>query len=87
MVPGASFGGFRQLLDGTADIAVTVSGQPHRAMILVEIYVSSSRGLRTMSTKCGISIPQTFEQPGVNVELIRKFVVRAEALGYDSLWV
>jgi probable F420-dependent oxidoreductase len=40
-----------------------------------------------MSTKCGISIPQTFEQARVDVELIRKFVVRAEALGYDSLWV
>jgi len=39
-----------------------------------------------MSTKCGNSIPQTFEQ-SVDVELIRKFVVRAEALGYDSLWV
>ena len=40
-----------------------------------------------MSTKCGISIPQTFEQSRIDVELIRKFVVRAEALGYDSLWV
>ncbi len=40
-----------------------------------------------MSTKCGISIPQTFEQSHIDVELIRKFVVRAEALGYDSLWV
>lgn len=40
-----------------------------------------------MSTKCGISIPQTFEQSQIDVELIRKFVVRAEALGYDSLWV
>ena len=40
-----------------------------------------------MSTKCGISIPQTFEQSVVDVELIRKFVARAEALGYDSLWV
>jgi probable F420-dependent oxidoreductase len=39
-----------------------------------------------MSTKCGISIPQTFEH-SVDVELIRKFVERAEALGYDSLWV
>jgi probable F420-dependent oxidoreductase len=39
-----------------------------------------------MTTKCGISIPQTFEQ-SVDVELIRKFVERAEALGYDSLWV
>ena len=40
-----------------------------------------------MSTKCGISIPQTFERSVVDVELIRKFVVRAEKLGYDSLWV
>jgi len=40
-----------------------------------------------MSTKCGISIPQTFEQSVVDLELIRKFVVRAETLGYDSLWV
>jgi probable F420-dependent oxidoreductase len=39
-----------------------------------------------MSTRCGISIPQTFEQ-SVDVELIRKFVVRAESLGYESLWV
>ncbi|HEY6299738.1 MAG TPA: LLM class flavin-dependent oxidoreductase [Candidatus Binatus sp.] len=40
-----------------------------------------------MSTKCGISIPQTFEQSEIDLELIRKFVIRAEALGYDSLWV
>src|SRR5260370_2113733 len=40
-----------------------------------------------MSTKWGISIPQTFEQSDVDVELMRKFVVRAEVLGYDSLWV
>jgi probable F420-dependent oxidoreductase len=39
-----------------------------------------------MTTKCGISIPQTFEK-SVDVDLIRKFVVRAEELGYDSLWV
>ena len=39
-----------------------------------------------MSTKCGISIPQTFEH-SVDVDLIRKFVERAEALGYESLWV
>ncbi len=40
-----------------------------------------------MSTKCGISIPQTFEHAAIDVDLIRKFVVRAEALGYESLWV
>ena len=39
-----------------------------------------------MTSKCGISIPQTFEH-SVDVELIRKFVVRAEQLGYESLWV
>jgi probable F420-dependent oxidoreductase len=35
---------------------------------------------------CGFAIPQTFTGP-VDVELIRKFVTRAEALGFDSLWV
>jgi probable F420-dependent oxidoreductase len=40
-----------------------------------------------MNTKCGISIPQIFEQSDIDLNLIRKFVVRAEALGYDSLWV
>ena len=39
-----------------------------------------------MTSKCGFSIPQTFEH-SVDVELIRKFVVRAEQLGYESLWV
>jgi probable F420-dependent oxidoreductase len=40
-----------------------------------------------MSTiACGIAIPQTFTG-SVDVELIRKFVTRAEALGFDSLWV
>lgn len=35
---------------------------------------------------CGIAIPQTFTG-SVDVELIRKFATRAEALGFDSLWV
>jgi probable F420-dependent oxidoreductase len=35
---------------------------------------------------CGIAIPQTFTS-SVDVELIRRFVTRAEALGFDSLWV
>lgn len=40
-----------------------------------------------MTTPCGISIPQTFDKTPVNLELIRAFAPRAEALGYDSLWV
>ncbi len=40
-----------------------------------------------MTIPCGISIPQTFDKGPVNLELIRAFVPRAEALGYDSLWV
>src|SRR3954447_2086363 len=35
---------------------------------------------------CGIAIPQTFSS-SVDVEHIRRFVSKAEALGYESLWV
>jgi len=35
---------------------------------------------------CGIAIPQAFTT-SVDIELIRKFVSRAETLGFDSLWV
>jgi probable F420-dependent oxidoreductase len=38
------------------------------------------------SIRCGIAIPQTFAG-SVDTELIRKFVSRSEALGFDSLWV
>jgi probable F420-dependent oxidoreductase len=41
----------------------------------------------TGSIPCGIAIPQTFTSLAADVEHIRKFVSRAEALGYDSLWV
>ena len=36
---------------------------------------------------CGISIPQTFTSSPIDLRLIRDFVPRAEAIGYDSLWV
>jgi probable F420-dependent oxidoreductase len=36
---------------------------------------------------CGIAIPQTFATPAIDLRLIRDFVPKAEALGYDSLWV
>lgn len=35
----------------------------------------------------GISIPQTFDKLPIDLKLIREFVVRAEVLGYESLWV
>jgi probable F420-dependent oxidoreductase len=36
---------------------------------------------------CGIAIPQTFATTPIDLQLIRQFVQRAEALPYDSLWV
>jgi len=36
---------------------------------------------------CGVAIPQTFAASPIDLRLIREFVLRAEALGYDSLWV
>jgi len=36
---------------------------------------------------CGISIPQAFVKPPIDLNLIRDFVPRAELLGYESLWV
>lgn len=36
---------------------------------------------------CGIEIPQVFLDGPVDMEHIRKFVTRAETLGYDSLWL
>jgi len=43
--------------------------------------------MATAGTRCGIALPQTFATPLVGVQLIRDFVPKAEALGYDSLWV
>ncbi len=36
---------------------------------------------------CGIAIPQSFIGAPIDVKLVREFLPRAEALGYDSLWV
>jgi probable F420-dependent oxidoreductase len=38
-------------------------------------------------TPCGIAIPQTFSSSPVNLQLIREFLLKAETLGYESLWV
>lgn len=43
--------------------------------------------MATGNTPCGISIPQTFPGGRIDLGLIREFVARAEALGFDSLWV
>ncbi len=36
---------------------------------------------------CGIAIPQSFARPSIDAGVIRQFLPRAEALGYESLWV
>jgi probable F420-dependent oxidoreductase len=38
-------------------------------------------------TPCGIEIPQVFFHGPVDMEHIRRFVTKAETLGYDSLWL
>jgi probable F420-dependent oxidoreductase len=39
------------------------------------------------SIPCGIGIPQNFSGPKLDLKQIRDFAPRAEALGYESLWV
>ena len=41
----------------------------------------------TEHTPCGIEIPQVFFDGPVDMEHIRTFVIKAETLGYDSLWL
>jgi len=36
---------------------------------------------------CGIAIPQSFADPAIDIGVIRRFLPRAEALGYEGLWV
>jgi probable F420-dependent oxidoreductase len=36
---------------------------------------------------CGIAIPQTFAASPIDLRLIREFLARADALGFDSVWV
>ena len=40
-----------------------------------------------INTLCGIAIPQTFANSPIDLQLIRKFLSKAEILGYGSLWV
>jgi len=39
------------------------------------------------NTPCGIEIPQLFFDQPVDIDHIRKFVMKAESLGFDSLWL
>jgi len=41
----------------------------------------------TGNIPCGIGIPQNFANSRLDLKLIHDFAPRAEALGYDSLWV
>jgi probable F420-dependent oxidoreductase len=43
--------------------------------------------MATGNTPCGIAIPQDFADPSIDARLIRQFIPRAEALGYEGLWV
>jgi probable F420-dependent oxidoreductase len=36
---------------------------------------------------CGIAIPQSFADPSTDAGVIRRFLPRAEALGYEGFWV
>ncbi len=36
---------------------------------------------------CGIGIPQVFHGQPIDMNLVRSFVTRAEAVGFESLWV
>ncbi|HEX9788594.1 MAG TPA: TIGR03619 family F420-dependent LLM class oxidoreductase [Candidatus Binatia bacterium] len=41
----------------------------------------------THHTPCGIELPQVFFDGPVDMEHIRQFAIKAETLGYDSLWL
>jgi probable F420-dependent oxidoreductase len=41
----------------------------------------------TWPIPCAIAIPQAFAEGDVDLDLIRRFAIRAEELGYHSLWV
>ncbi len=43
--------------------------------------------MATGSIPCGIGIPQSFTKSQIDLKLIHDFAARAEALGFDSLWV
>ena len=40
-----------------------------------------------VNTPCGIELPQVFFDGPTDMDHIREFAMRAEALGFDSLWL
>ena len=44
-------------------------------------------GLKDQSIPSGISVPQSFIDGPVDMGLIKDFVIAAEDLGYQGLWV
>jgi alkanesulfonate monooxygenase SsuD/methylene tetrahydromethanopterin reductase-like flavin-dependent oxidoreductase (luciferase family) len=36
---------------------------------------------------CGIALPHTFTDRAIAIDFLRRFIPRAEALGYEGLWV
>jgi probable F420-dependent oxidoreductase len=43
--------------------------------------------MATGNISCGVAIPQGFADPALDAALLRQFIPRAEALGYEGLWV
>jgi probable F420-dependent oxidoreductase len=43
--------------------------------------------MSTGNIPCGVAIPQSFANPAIDAAMIRQFIPRAEALGYEGLWV
>src|SRR5919108_2664500 len=43
--------------------------------------------MATGRTPCGIAIPQAFSSTPVNMQLVREFLLKAETLEYEGLWV
>jgi alkanesulfonate monooxygenase SsuD/methylene tetrahydromethanopterin reductase-like flavin-dependent oxidoreductase (luciferase family) len=43
--------------------------------------------MRSSNISCGIAIPQTFDDLSTAAGLLRRYLPRAETLGYEGLWV
>jgi len=48
---------------------------------------AKSVNMASSKISCGIAVPQTLLDRSSDREFIRRFVLRAEALGYEGLWV
>jgi probable F420-dependent oxidoreductase len=43
--------------------------------------------MQSGNVSCGIALPQTLTDRATGIDLIRRFLAKAEALGYEGLWV